>query len=259
MNDTPRPWVLITGSAGAIGVALRSSFIDAGYNIIAADIKQGQEGLCAHTVAITIDLEVIIESEQQQKEFYSKVNKITDGRGVTALINNAAVQHLGTLKQLTKPQWGQSLNVNLSVPFFLIQAFMEDLENNSGAIVNISSIHARLSKSGFVAYATSKAALSALTKNVALEAGNKFRVNAIEPAAVNTEMLKAGFVDDEAGYKKLESFHPIGRVAEPKEISDLAVFLCSDKSQFIQGACIAATGGIDSCLSDPQINDKKEI
>ena len=106
-----------------------------------------------------------------------------------------------------------------------------------------------------MAYATSKAALSSLTRNLAVDVGDKIRINAIEPAAVGTEMLRASFEGDPERLAALGRFHPMGRIAEPKEIAELAVFLCSDKSHFVQGACISAAGGIHACLSDP---DQKE-
>jgi NAD(P)-dependent dehydrogenase (short-subunit alcohol dehydrogenase family) len=77
------------------------------------------------------------------------------------------------------------------------------------------------------------------------------RVNAIEPAAVATEMLKAGFAGNVEQYKQLEAFHPLARIAAPREVAELAVFLCSEKARFVHGACISASGGIQGSLSDP--------
>jgi len=90
-----------------------------------------------------------------------------------------------------------------------------------------------------------------MTRNMVLDVGNRIRLNAIEPAAIATEMLKSGFDGEEAKYKKLEDFHPIGRVGTPEEVAKLAVFLASKDAVFVQGACISASGGIQGCLSDP--------
>jgi NAD(P)-dependent dehydrogenase (short-subunit alcohol dehydrogenase family) len=167
------------------------------------------------------------------------------------LINNAAVQILGETKNLTRTQWFTSFNVNLHAPFFLSQLFLDHLSKNKGAIVNISSIHATQTKKEFVAYATTKAALSAMTRNMVLDIGNLVRLNAIEPAAIATEMLKAGFDGQVERYKQLEDFHPMRRVGTPTEVAKLAVFLSSEEAGFVQGACISASGGIQGCLSDP--------
>ncbi|WP_140217080.1 SDR family NAD(P)-dependent oxidoreductase, partial [Vibrio parahaemolyticus] len=183
--------------------------------------------------------------------FYKQVQMVTGGAPISALVNNAAVQILSHSRNMSREQWQSSFNVNLTAPFFLSQLFLDDLERTHGSIVNISSIHATQTKKEFVAYATTKAALSSMTRNMVLDLGNKVRINAIEPAAIATDMLKAGFEGKEDKFRQLEAFHPIGRVGTPEEVAKLAVFLSSDEAGFVQGACISASGGISGCLSDP--------
>lgn len=245
-----KKWALITGALGGIGKALVKEFINEGYSVLATDIKicnENSDNICF----LQLDLEKFILDETYAAEFYKKVNKITSGTGISCLINNAAIQVLADARLLTRKQWGLSFNVNLAAPFFLSQLFIDDLDKNSGSIVNISSIHATQTKKQFVAYATTKAALSAMTRNMVLDLGSRIRINAIEPAAIATDMLKAGFEGKEDKYRELEAYHPIGRVGTPTEVAKLAVFLSSDKAGFVQGACISASGGIQGCLSDP--------
>jgi NAD(P)-dependent dehydrogenase (short-subunit alcohol dehydrogenase family) len=247
----PKPWIIITGAEGGIGKALVEEFIEEGYSVIATDIKATT---FSHKdiFAVQLDLEEVVSNPQYADEFYAKVLKITQGQHVQALINNAATQILNSTENITRQEWLQSFNVNLSAPFFLSQLFLPSLKQaKHGSIVNISSIHAIQTKRDFVTYATTKAALSALTRNMAVDIGGIVRVNAIEPAAVSTDMLKAGFAGKEAQLKQLEAFHPIARIATPTEVAQLAVYLCSNKSSFIHGSCINATGGIHGCLSDP--------
>lgn len=248
--NSKQKWALITGALGGIGKALTKEFVTAGYHVIATDIKNGDINT-PNVYFLPLDLEKFVLEEVYAAEFYNKVNILTNKVGISCLINNAATQILADARDLTRRQWNMSLNVNLSAPFFLSQLFFEDLKNNSGSIVNISSIHAIQTKKQFVAYATTKAALSALTRNMVLDLGRAVRINAIEPAAIATEMLKAGFADKDELYKQLEDFHPMGRVGTPEEIAKLALFLSSDDAGFIQGACISASGGIHACLSDP--------
>lgn len=243
-------WALITGALGGIGRALVSEFILQGYQVIATDIVDSHE-LDANVHFIQLDLNTFVLDESYANEFYKKISILTVGKGISTLVNNAAVQILAETSQLTRKQWNTSFNVNLSAPFFLSQLFLNDLSRNNGAIVNISSIHATQTKKNFVAYATTKAALSAMTRNMVLDVGSKVRVNAIEPAAIATEMLKAGFDGKEAEYQELERYHPLGRVGTPNEVAKLAVFLASESAGFVQGACISASGGIQGCLSDP--------
>ena len=243
-------WALITGANGGIGKAIVKSFADEGYKVIATDITDA-EVIDDNITNLKIDLEKIVSDEAYGDKFRDIVLDITSGNGLHSLINNAAVQILGSTKDVSRRAWQTSMNVNLSAPFFLTQMFLESLNNNEGAVVNISSIHALQTKRNFVSYATSKGALSSLTRNLAVDLGNAVRVNAIEPAAVSTDMLRAGFEGKEEQYKLLEAFHPIARIATPEEVAQLALFLCSNKASFIHGACINATGGIHGCLSDP--------
>ena len=247
-----KKWALVTGGAGGIGQTLVQEFLDTGYSVITADIAFN----CILTnsdasVSLPIDLKQVANSEEYTNEFVQKIQEITNGHGIDCLINNAAVQILAPCTKLTRNNWQTTLDINLSAPFFLSQAFAPSLIKNKGAIVNISSIHATQTKKEFTAYATSKAALSALTRNMVLDLGTQIRINAIEPAAIATEMLKAGFIGKPGQYAKLESFHPVNRIGQPKEVAELAVFLCSDKANFVQGACISASGGISNSLSDP--------
>ncbi|CAM3994273.1 SDR family NAD(P)-dependent oxidoreductase [Shewanella aquimarina] len=243
-------WALITGALGGIGRALVNEFTNAGYKIVATDINDDFD-MPENIHFVQLDLEKLVIDEVYANEFYYKVNKITHGTGISTLVNNAAVQILANTRVITRKQWSTSFNVNLSAPFFLSQMFINDLESNSGSIVNISSIHATQTKKQFVAYATTKAALSAMTRNMVLDIGSRVRVNAIEPAAIATDMLKAGFIGKEELYQRLEMFHPLGRVGTPNEVAKLAVFLSSENAGFVQGACISASGGIQGCLSDP--------
>jgi NAD(P)-dependent dehydrogenase (short-subunit alcohol dehydrogenase family) len=173
------------------------------------------------------------------------------GRRLAALINNAAVQIVKPSAALTTDDWNRTLNVNLLAPFLLTQALLDELTASHGAVVNISSIHAMQTKPGFVAYATSKAALNGLTRSLAVDLGGRVRVNSICPAAIDTPMLREGFAGREESFDRLAQMHPAGRIGEPAEVAALAVFLASDASAFMTGADIAIDGGIGARLRDP--------
>jgi NAD(P)-dependent dehydrogenase (short-subunit alcohol dehydrogenase family) len=251
MTNKDKPWALITGANGGIGKALVAEFVDSGYRVIATDISSRTEISNENVIFLQIDLQQFVLNEEYAEKFAVDVADITTNVGISALVNNAAVQILYRCENLSRAQWQNSFNVNLSAPFFMVQAFLPELTRNHGSVVNISSIHATQTKKEFVAYATTKAGLSALTRNLAIDLGVKVRVNAIEPAAVATDMLKAGFAGKGEQYKQLEAFHPLARIAAPKEVAELAVFLCSEKARFVHGACISASGGIQGSLSDP--------
>ena len=250
MSRVESKWVLVTGANGGIGRVLTVAFANAGYSVISTDISE-QKVSVDNATALQLDLEQIALDESYSQAFKETVDDLTGGAGISALINNAAVQVLGGVKRVTRTDWQTSINVNLSAPLMLTQMFFESLEQNKGSVVNISSIHATQTKREFVAYATSKGALSSLTRNMAVDVGSAFRVNAIEPAAVDTEMLRAGFEGKEYMLKDLENCHPAGRISSAKEVAELALFLCSDAASFVHGACIPATGGIHALLTDP--------
>lgn len=246
-----KKWALVTGANGGIGKALVSCFSENGYSVVATDITDITKKT-PNVTNLKIDLEQIVLDEAYAKNLQREVHEITSGIGLTALVNNAAVQILGSIDKVSRDDWLKSMNVNFSAPFFMTQMFLDSLKRNKGSVVNISSIHALQTKRNFVTYATSKGALSSLTRNMAVDIGNGVRVNAIEPAAVSTDMLRAGFEGKEEQFELLEAFHPIARIATPEEVAQLALFLCSEQSSFIHGACLNATGGIHGCLSDPE-------
>jgi NAD(P)-dependent dehydrogenase (short-subunit alcohol dehydrogenase family) len=153
-----------------------------------------------------------VSDEAYGNSVLAKVKNIIDHQGLQALINNAATQIPGGAASLTRTGWQQTLNANLLAPFFWAQGLLADLETAKGSIVNISSIHPRLTKKIFVAYATRKAALSGLTRAMAVDLGPKVQVNAIESTAIETPMLKTGFAGKDALHAQLEQCHPAGRI-----------------------------------------------
>ena len=248
--DNIKPRAVITGACGDIGRALVNSFHAKGYLVIATDVLPPVENL-PYEHFIQADLQEAVSNEKCAEEFFRQIKSFLPEKKLNALVNNAAVQILSPSEQLTRANWHTTLDVNLLAPFFLSQALMPELEADRGAIVNVSSIHATLTKADFVAYATSKAALSAMTRCMALDLDNNVRINAIEPAAVSTKMLTAGFAKSHMNLKDLERLHPLGRVASPTEIANAAIFLCSTDASFVHGSCLSVSGGIHSCLLDP--------
>lgn len=242
--------VLITGAAGGIGRALVARFAAAGHDVIATDRGERPADLpCRHY--LVIDLARTVEDEAYAAEQFAAIVACLDGKGLRALINNAAIQILGGVDSLTRSDWRQTLDVNLLAPFLWTQALLGQLEGVGGCVVNISSIHARLTKQNFVAYATSKAALSGMTRAMAVDLRGRVRVNAIEPAAIETPMLKAGFSGRPELYARLEACHPSGRIGSSDEVAALVLALVDGGFGFVHGACVGLDGGISGVLHDP--------
>ncbi len=238
--------VLITGAAGGIGSALVTVFSAAGWRVIATDLA-GSGG----DVFIAEDISRFASDEAALGAFSSGVRNALEGASLACIVNNAAVQRLGRIDQLSAKSIAETFNVNVIAPMLLAKTFLSELEAVNGAIVNVGSVHAQATKPEFSAYATSKAALHGLTRALAVDLGPKIRVNTLAPAATATQMLKAGFEGNETGLAALEAVHPAGRIATPEEIARIALFLASDEPAFLTGATIYADGGVLSRLHDP--------
>lgn len=247
MLDGPKV-ALITGAAGGIGQALCREFKKNGYLVIATDQVEFSGLVCDRF--IRTDLQSLCQDEKNLLKFVTEVN-IPEDR-LTVLVNNAAVQILNRTSELSRQDWYDTLNVNLLAPFLLTQAFLPALEKAGGSVINIASVHAIATKPGFVCYATSKAALVGLTRALAVDLGGRVRVNAVNPAAVATPMLREGFRGKEDRFAALAEVHPLGRIAEPEEVARAVVFLSSSEASFVTGATFNVDGGVLSRLHDPE-------
>ena len=242
--------VIVTGAAGGIGMAICKLFSKSGYFVVGTGQKIPANTPFIDTF-IDCDLNELAINDDTCKQFKSKALSAIDGRPLKTLINNAAIQILGSTQHLTASDMTVSFNVNVLAPFRLTQMFLSELSANHGNILNIGTVHARSTKREFVAYATTKTAMHGLTRALAVDLGGKVRVNTLAPAATSTPMLEAGFAGKPDAFQELESCHPIGRIATIDEIAKAALFLCSDDASFITGATLYADGGILSRLHDP--------
>jgi NAD(P)-dependent dehydrogenase (short-subunit alcohol dehydrogenase family) len=240
--------VVVTGAAGGIGRALCEAFRSAGFYVIGLDVAAVGDWADA---GVRVDLNEYVQSPGVRARVLGEISDHKDVRPVHGLINNAAVQILGRIEALTTEDWTKTLNVNLLAPFLLVQQLLPWIAESSGSVVNISSIHATLTKSEFVAYATSKSALVGLTRSMAVELGGRVRVNAICPAAIDTSMLRAGFEGREREFRQLEQAHPVGSLGTPEDVAKVAVFLVTSDSPFLSGGIYSVDGAIGSRLHDP--------
>lgn len=242
---------LITGASGGIGFALCTAFKQAGYYTLGLDIRDMEQAAAACDVFLQIDLASLAESDAARTAAFAEIDAALNGYPMSVLVNNAAVQILGGVEELSAEDWQRTLSVNLLAPFFLAQGLLDHLAAARGSVINISSIHADLTKAGFVAYATSKAAIDGLTRAMAVDLGPRVRVNAIAPAAIESEMLRIGFEGMPEAFTQLNDCHPVKRVGRPEEVAQLTLFLASAKCEFMSGSVIGLDGAISARLHDP--------
>jgi len=242
-------YALITGSSGAIGSAVVDKFKAEGFFVCGIDIVLRKDQVIDYF--IQADLNEFVTDEFCRGNVFIEINKWLDGNSLDVLVNNAAFQYISLNHPIPVFELSKSFNINVISPYLLITNLANLFSKKTGSVVNIGSIHSRLSKPGFVAYAATKAAIAALTKGLALDYEDKMRINCVEPAAVETPMLLDGFKEFPERKIELESFHPQKRISTPEEISELVFLICSDRLQFLHGSCIDISGGISGRLHDP--------
>jgi len=228
-----------------------STFLSAEYRVIAIDQVASPDPRRENLSYLRADLQQFVNDDAYAQEIKAKLKDLIGHQPLRGLINNAAIQQLGPVEELTREQWSSTLDINVQAPFFLLQAVLPNLEKGPGCVVNIGSIHAGLTKPGFTAYATSKAALRGLTQATAVELGSQVRINLIEPAAIETDMLKAGFEGNPEGFAALAACHPVGRIGVPEEVAQLALQIIHGDLKFLNGSIIRLDGGIGARLHDP--------
>lgn len=240
--------VLVTGSNGGIGTAICKIFTEQGWNVIGVDLAD--KPVHIHTGSYySIDLKLFVNKE----DYRSKIVDILKGISIDVLINNAAAQVLGKFTHFSFEKWNNTLDVNLSAAFLMIKSTYDSLIKNQGQIINIASIHADQTKPNFFAYATSKAALIGLTKSLAVEFKGEITVNAISPAAVETQMLREGFNNNQDKINQLANLHPSQVIGSTEGIAKFILNLVTENNRFVNGANFKIDGGISSALLDLEI------
>ncbi|MGV6801464.1 MAG: SDR family NAD(P)-dependent oxidoreductase [bacterium] len=240
--------VLITGAAAGIGAACARGFAKAGANLCLVDIAddslaQLQTDLSGSYNGQVFSQQCDVSQEQDCLALASELERRS--MDIDILINNAGIISTGDILDLPVSEFDRVMNVNLRAPFMLTQIFATKMVDKriQGTIINMSSLNSVLAIPNQLAYVTSKGGLQQLTKACALAlAPHKIRVNAIGPGSIMTDILKV-VMQDEAARDKILSRTPMGRVGDPDEIANVALFLASDMASYLTGQTIFPDGG----------------
>ena len=237
---------LVTGAQQGIGKAIALAYGREGADVVvnylddaaaaedvAAQIRQG--GTRAAAVAGSVTKPDHVRVMMEAGEAFG---------GITILVNNAGIFPRVDFFDMTEAQWDDVLTVNLKGTFFCTQAVTRQIaaRGQSGAVINLASSAAFRSSPRGVHYVSSKAGIVGFTRATALElAPHRIRVNAIAPGLTDTAQPRYGMTENELQVSGQQV--PLGRMATPDDIADMAVFLASDASRHITGQTLHVNGG----------------
>ena len=231
---------LVTGAAGGIGKSLVRKLRAEGASVAITDITIGN-----------VEAEAHFPGDLSAAQFCDELpRKATDALGgLDILINNAGIIRRGKITEATDDDFKSTMAVNIEAPFRLCRSTIPILaKNGGGSIVNISSCWGLNPGPDHPIYIMSKAALASFTQCLGRDhAHQNIRVNAVCPNEVNTPMIRSGFsirgLDPEKAIKELNDTVPLGRIAEPDDISDVILFLASDEARYMCGSLVEVNGG----------------
>jgi len=238
-----RKTIVLTGGSRGIGHATVKQFWNAGWRVITCSrqpFPKDHPGKVGAENYVQIDL----GNRKDLAAGIEQIQKSLNGAPLHALVNNAAIspksltgKRMGSIETEISI-WDNVFQINLFAPIMLAQGLIKELEMGQGSIVNITSIAgSHVHPYAGSAYATSKAALSALTREMAADFGpHGIRVNSISPGEIETSILSPGT-------EELAKHFPLRRLGEPEEVAEIIYFLCSKHSSYVSGAEIQVNGG----------------
>src|SRR5262245_14158629 len=239
---------IVTGAGSGIGRAAAIRFAEEGAKVTCVDLNGDAARETAAAIgAAAFAVEADVSSASAVQAYTDQT--VERWAGLHAVFNNAGVNLPGVFHEATDEVVDRTLAVNVKGPIYGCRyAIPHMLRGGGGSLINTTSVNGLVAEPFLAIYATSKGAIVMLSKGIALDyARQGIRCNAIAPGWVDTpinyahaEML-GGLAEV---YATIDSFQPIGRPGEPREIANVALFLASDESSFVTGSVLVADGGM---------------
>ena len=237
---------VVTGACGGIGRAISEVLAAQGATVYLIDLDRGKiDAACSELAGKGFSVRGLVCDIRDFQAVRAAADQIfSQSSRIDILINNAGILHTKSFAELSEEEWDMGIAVNLKGTFNWCKAVFDSMKaQRSGKIVNIASL---AGKSGGISvsanYAVSKGGMIILTRCLAKElAADQVNVNCIAPGLTETP-LNAVF--SEAQIKTVKKSIPMGRAAQPREIADLVLFLCSPVSAYITGETININGGL---------------
>jgi NAD(P)-dependent dehydrogenase (short-subunit alcohol dehydrogenase family) len=239
--------VIITGAGSGIGRVMAKRFADEGAKVAVVDWhgdradevaeEIGRDG--GQAAAIRTDVSVGREVKSMVAEVESRLG------APDVLVNNAAIAAGDDVLEIDEPTWERDVSVVLKSVFLCSKAVLPSMiERRTGVIVNITSVNG-LSALGNEAYSAAKAGVINLTQGIAVRyGGHGIRCNAIAPGTIRTPIWQERVERDPIVFQRLVKWYPLGRVGEPDDIANAAMFLASDDAAWITGTVLRVDGGL---------------
>ena len=243
--------VLLTGGGSGIGKAIATTFANqnAKVHLLDVDMKAAEETVAeiekkgGKVIAHFCDV-------SDSKRVIQLVKKIAEIDTIDILINNAGIAHVGNVEACEEEDMDRLYNVNIKGVYHFIKSVIPLMKKKRGGVIlNLASIASSVGVSDRFAYSMTKGAVLTMTYSIAKDyIDDNIRCNCISPARVHTPFvdgfIKKNYPGQEAQmFDKLSQTQPIGRMGQPQEVADLALYLCSDEASFITGSNFPIDGG----------------
>lgn len=238
---------VVTGASKGIGAAIARALGAEGASVVVnyASSREGAEKVVeairaegGKALAVKADVSKAAEAQALIDDALKAFGRLD------VLVNNSGVYEFAPIEAITEESFDRLFNVNVRGLLFVTQAAAKHL-SEGGSIINIGSAATRITPPSSAVYTATKGAVDAITGVLARELGpRKIRVNSLNPGMVETEGThSAGFIGSDFE-KQLAAQAPFGRIGQPEEIADIAVFLASKESRWLTGEALLASGGL---------------
>jgi len=243
---------VVTGAASGIGKAIALAFANEGAEIAVADINIEGGNETVRQIQQLKRTAFFVETDVSESESVRNLVETTIDRfgGLNVMVNNAGVEVFQRLADTDEQTWDRVISINLRGVYLGTRyAIPRMLENGGGAIINMASVAGLMGAGGLAAYNASKGGVVLLTKNTAMDYGNRnIRANCICPGFIATPMVEAimGLPGAREVKDSIINLSPAGRLGKPEEVARCAVFLASDDSSFVNGHALVVDGGMSA-------------
>lgn len=235
---------IVTGSGQGIGFAIARAFVAHGASIVIADIDEAAAVSASEEITSSGSTAIAVRCDVTDEVDVANLVDTCNGTlgRVDVMVNNAGITRDATMRNMSPKEFREVIDVHVYGTWLGTRAASLIMrEQGAGSIINMSSISGKAGNLGQTNYSAAKAAIVGLTKAAAKELGRYgVRVNALQPGLIRSAMTET--MPSHAWEAKLAEI-PMERPGEPEEVADVAVFLASDMSSYVNGATIEITGG----------------